>query len=163
MHALRFISLTLATTAVLTLGACAGRGNKSDAEGAGQGTGNRISSSGVPIRSGATGLRDATIYFDFDSAQLKDEQKALLDQWGQYLSAHADTRVTLQGHTDERGTPDYNIGLGERRAAAVRDALLARGAKDGQFTLASLGEEHPVDAGHSERAWRKNRRVEIVD
>lgn len=159
MRPFRLLSLSL----VILLAACAGRGAKSDAEGAGAGTGNRISATGVPGRGGSTGIGQATIYFDYDSAQLRDDQKALLDEWGQYLAGHGDTRVILQGHTDERGTPDYNVGLGERRAASVRDALTARGARADQFSLTSLGEEHPADTGHTERAWRKNRRVEILD
>jgi peptidoglycan-associated lipoprotein len=70
--------------------------------------------------------------------------------------------VRLEGHTDERGSREYNIGLGERRAQSVRRALLLQGASDAQLSTVSYGEERPAVAGHDEAAWSKNRRVEIV-
>lgn len=161
MHASRLVTLAL----VLALAACAGRNERSGAAGAtaGQGDGNRISASGVPGRGGSSGIEGGTVYFEFDSAQLRAEDASLLDTWGKYLVANAGARLTLQGHTDERGTPDYNVGLGERRAVAVREALVARGARAEQLSVTSLGEGHPADAGHSEKAWSKNRRVELLD
>ena len=79
-----------------------------------------------------------------------------------YLGAHPATRVRLEGHTDERGSREYNIGLGERRAQSVRRALLLQGATDTQISTVSYGEERPAAPGHDEAAWAKNRRVEIV-
>jgi len=79
-----------------------------------------------------------------------------------YLASHGSARVRLEGHTDERGSREYNIGLGERRAQAVRRALLLQGASEGQISTVSYGEERPAVPGHDEAAWAKNRRVEIV-
>jgi len=79
-----------------------------------------------------------------------------------FLGGHAGTRVRLEGHTDERGSREYNIGLGERRAQSVRRALLLQGAADAQISTVSYGEERPAVPGHDEAAWAKNRRVEIV-
>jgi len=79
-----------------------------------------------------------------------------------YLAGHPGTRVRLEGHTDERGSREYNIGLGERRAQSVRRALLLQGAADAQISTVSYGEERPAAPGHDEAAWAKNRRVEIV-
>jgi peptidoglycan-associated lipoprotein len=107
-------------------------------------------------------LAKRTIYFDFDSAVIKGDATEIVAAHAKYLSDHADTRVRLEGNTDERGSPEYNIGLGMRRAQAVRQALLLQGASAGQITVVSYGAEHPVDPGHTEDAWSKNRRVDIV-
>jgi peptidoglycan-associated lipoprotein len=79
-----------------------------------------------------------------------------------FLAAHPAARVRLEGHTDERGSREYNIGLGDRRAQSVRRALLLQGASDAQISTVSYGEERPAVLGHDEAAWAKNRRVEIV-
>jgi peptidoglycan-associated lipoprotein len=79
-----------------------------------------------------------------------------------YLAKMGGMKVRLEGHTDERGSREYNIGLGERRAQAVRRALLLQGAAEGQISTVSYGEERPAAAGSDEGAWAKNRRVEIV-
>jgi len=107
-------------------------------------------------------LAKRTIYFDFDSAVIKGDGTDIVAAHAKYLSDHADARVRLEGNTDERGSPEYNIGLGMRRAQAVRQALLLQGASAGQITVVSYGAEHPVDPGHNEDAWSKNRRVDIV-
>jgi peptidoglycan-associated lipoprotein len=107
-------------------------------------------------------LAKRTIYFDFDSAVIKGDGTDIVAAHAKYLSDHTDARVRLEGNTDERGSPEYNIGLGMRRAQAVRQALLLQGASAGQITVVSYGAEHPVDPGHSEDAWSKNRRVDIV-
>jgi peptidoglycan-associated lipoprotein len=103
-----------------------------------------------------------TVYFDFDSAEIKGEGTDIVAAHAKYLAANPATRVRLEGHTDERGSREYNIGLGERRAQAVRRALLLQGAADTQISTVSYGEERPAVAGHDETAWAKNRRVEIV-
>jgi peptidoglycan-associated lipoprotein len=79
-----------------------------------------------------------------------------------YLASRGGMKVRLEGHTDERGSREYNIGLGERRAQAVRRALLLQGASESQLSTVSYGEERPAAAGSDEAAWAKNRRVEIV-
>ena len=107
-------------------------------------------------------LAKRSIYFDFDSAVIKGEGTDIVAAHAKYLSDHADARVRLEGNTDERGSPEYNIGLGMRRAPAVRQALLLQGASANQITVVSYGAEHPVDPAHNEAAWAKNRRVDIV-
>jgi peptidoglycan-associated lipoprotein len=107
-------------------------------------------------------LAQRTIYFDFDSAVIKGDGTEIVAAHAKYLSDHPDARVRLEGNTDERGSPEYNIGLGMRRAQAVRQALLLQGASASQITVVSYGAEHPVDPAHDEAAWSKNRRVDIV-
>jgi len=107
-------------------------------------------------------LAKRTIYFDFDSAVIKGDGTDIVAAHAKYLSDHADARVRLEGNTDEQGSPEYNIGLGMRRAQAVRQALLLQGASAAQITVVSYGAEHPVDPAHNESAWAKNRRVDIV-
>jgi peptidoglycan-associated lipoprotein len=107
-------------------------------------------------------LAKRTVYFDFDSAVIKGDGTDIVAAHAKYLSDHADARVRLEGNTDERGSPEYNIGLGMRRAQAVRQALLLQGASATQITVVSYGAEHPVDPAHNEDAWSKNRRVDIV-
>jgi peptidoglycan-associated lipoprotein len=107
-------------------------------------------------------LAKRTIYFDFDSSEIKGEGTDIVAAHAKYLSMHPDIHVRLEGNTDERGSREYNIGLGERRAQAVRQALLLQGAADSQISTVSYGAERPVDPGHNEAAWAKNRRVDIV-
>jgi peptidoglycan-associated lipoprotein len=107
-------------------------------------------------------LAKRTIYFDFDSAVITGDGTDIVAAHAKYLSDHTDARVRLEGNTDERGSPEYNIGLGMRRAQAVRQALLLQGASAAQITVVSYGAEHPVDPAHAEDAWQKNRRVDIV-
>ena len=107
-------------------------------------------------------LAKRTVYFEFDSSEIKGDGTDIVAAHAKYLAANAPARVRLEGHTDERGSREYNIGLGERRAQAVRRALLLQGAADAQISTVSYGEERPAAAGHDETAWAKNRRVEIV-
>jgi peptidoglycan-associated lipoprotein len=107
-------------------------------------------------------LATRVVYFDFDSSEIKGAGTDVVAAHAKYLAAHSGTRVRLEGHTDERGSREYNIGLGERRAQAVRRALLLQGATDAQISTVSYGEERPAVSGHDEAAWSKNRRVEIV-
>jgi peptidoglycan-associated lipoprotein len=107
-------------------------------------------------------LAQRIVYFDFDSSEIKGSGTDVVAAHAKYLAAHAATRVRLEGHTDERGSREYNIGLGERRAQSVRRSLLLQGASDAQISTVSYGEERPAVAGHDEAAWAKNRRVEIV-
>jgi peptidoglycan-associated lipoprotein len=118
---------------------------------------------GAPGRTGAAGMPSGRVlYFAFDSSELNEEGAALAEAWGAYLSANPGTKVRLEGHADERGTREYNVGLGERRANAVLQALTSRGVGERQLGVSSFGEERPVTVGHDEAAWAQNRRVEIV-
>ncbi|MBV9698141.1 MAG: peptidoglycan-associated lipoprotein Pal [Gammaproteobacteria bacterium] len=107
-------------------------------------------------------LATRVVYFDFDSSEIKGAGTDVVAAHAKYLAANGGARVRLEGHTDERGSREYNIGLGERRAQAVRRALLLQGAGDAQISTVSYGEERPAVPGHDEAAWAKNRRVEIV-
>lgn len=102
------------------------------------------------------------IYFDFDSSDIRNEYVDVIAAHGKFLAANATVRVRLEGHTDERGSREYNIGLGERRAQAVRRALLLQGVAEVQLATVSYGEERPAVAGSDEQAYALNRRVEIV-
>ena len=102
------------------------------------------------------------IFFDFDRSDIRPEFRAVVTAHGQMLADMPSKRVRLEGHADERGSREYNIGLGERRAQAVRQALMLAGAKSSQIETRSYGEERPLDPGHTEYAWSQNRRVEFV-
>jgi peptidoglycan-associated lipoprotein len=107
-------------------------------------------------------LQNRTIYFEFDSSEVKSDYNALITAHARYLAANPSTRVRLEGNTDERGSREYNIGLGERRSQSVRRALTLQGVTDAQITTVSYGEERPAVTGHTEEAWARNRRVDIV-
>ena len=102
------------------------------------------------------------VYFDYDQAEILPEFNALLQAHGQNLSQNPNMQLRLEGHTDERGSREYNIGLGERRAQAVRRVLMLQGATGTQLTTVSYGEERPAQTGSDEESWRLNRRVELV-
>jgi peptidoglycan-associated lipoprotein len=102
------------------------------------------------------------IYFDFDSSDIRNEYVDVIAAHGRFLAGNATVRVRLEGHSDERGSREYNIGLGERRAQTVRRALALQGVQESQLTTVSYGEERPAAAGSDENAYSKNRRVEIV-
>ncbi len=101
------------------------------------------------------------VYFEYDSSDLKPEYSAVVSAHAKYLSSNSGLKVRLEGNTDERGSREYNIGLGERRAQAVRRALLLQGVTESQVTTLSYGEERPAVEGSDESAYAKNRRVEF--
>ncbi len=117
---------------------------------------------GNPLDNPDSLLSKRVIYFDFDSAEIRPEFVDILRAHVAYLLAHPDVALTLEGHTDERGSREYNIALGERRGNAVRDFMLAEGVPPNQLTVVSYGEERPVALGHDEESWALNRRVELV-
>jgi peptidoglycan-associated lipoprotein len=102
------------------------------------------------------------IYFDFDSYELRPEDADIVSRHGRQLADDLRLSVRLEGHADERGSREYNIGLGERRAQAVRRVLLIQGANTSQISTVSFGEERPVGFGSNEAAWAQNRRVEVT-
>lgn len=163
--------------AAVTLVAGCGNKPKPDAGSTGSavGAGNGASSSGVATvdadrnagSGGALGPQGAltaqrVIYFDFDSSDIRNEYVDVIAAHGRFLAGNATVRVRLEGHTDERGSREYNIGLAERRAQTVKRALALQGVQETQVTTVSYGEERPAAAGSDEAAWSKNRRVEIV-
>ena len=101
------------------------------------------------------------IYFEFDKSDIRPEFAGVITGNAQFLAAHPNVKIKLEGNTDERGTREYNIGLGERRAQAVRRALMLQGASENQLTTVSFGAERPAVEGDDEAAWAKNRRVEL--
>jgi peptidoglycan-associated lipoprotein len=107
-------------------------------------------------------LQTLVVYFDYDQAEIRPEFNELLAAHGQFLAKNAAATLRLEGNTDERGSREYNIGLGERRAQAVRRALMLQGAAANQLTTVSYGEERPASTGSNEESWRLNRRVELV-
>jgi peptidoglycan-associated lipoprotein len=108
------------------------------------------------------GLSSRTIYFEFDSAKLTSESIAILEEHGNFIAGNGEVSVRLEGHADERGSREYNIALGDRRAQSVRRVLLFQGASSDQVETVSYGEEQPAVSGHDEDAWGKNRRVELM-
>lgn len=115
-----------------------------------------------PLNDPSSPLAKRVVYFDYDSSNIRDDNRATIEAHARYLAQHPDTRVTLEGHTDERGTREYNIALGERRANAVRDMMTLLGVSSGQISSVSYGEERPAALGSDESAYGQNRRVEIV-
>ena len=107
-------------------------------------------------------LAGKIIYFDYDKVEIKSEYTGIVTDAAHLLAAHPAWKIRLEGNTDERGTREYNIGLGERRAQAVRRALMLQGVSDSQLTTVSYGEERPSVEGETEAAFAKNRRVEMV-
>jgi len=107
-------------------------------------------------------LAQRVIYFEYDSSEISMGDQETVAAHASYLASHPDQAVTLEGHTDERGSREYNIGLGDRRAQTVRRVFELQGVSPQQISTVSYGEEKPAAEGHSEAAWRLNRRVEIV-
>jgi len=170
MHRVMVVLLVAASVA---LGACAAKRPKAEAPAAPsanegvQGSGATSANAAAAADEEAAGpqaglLATKVVYFDFDNSEIKGTGTDVVAAHAKYLAGHPGTRVRLEGHTDERGSREYNIGLGERRAQSVRRALLLQGAADAQISTVSYGEERPAAPGHDEAAWAKNRRVEIV-
>ncbi|HTU03539.1 MAG TPA: peptidoglycan-associated lipoprotein Pal [Candidatus Sulfotelmatobacter sp.] len=116
----------------------------------------------APTRSEAKALELKDVFFDYDRATIPEGQNAALNEDVNWLKDHAAARVTVEGHCDERGTAEYNLALGERRAKAVQDYLVAAGIAPDRITTVSYGEERPFVLGHDETAWRWNRRGHLV-
>jgi peptidoglycan-associated lipoprotein len=121
----------------------------------GQGLGNS------QIDAARQALANRVVHFDYDSSDLSATDLATLNAHAGYLSKNTAAKVTLTGHTDERGTREYNLALGERRAKSVQAFLVTNGAQNSQIESVSYGKEQPVNEGHNEAAWSENRRVEI--
>lgn len=124
----------------------------------------------VAVNSGATdplndpkgALAKRSVYFDYDAYIVKDEYKPVVTNHADYLSNHKDHKIVIQGNTDERGSSEYNLALGQKRAEAVRKSLMAMGVASGQMEAISFGKEKPKATGSNETAWAENRRADIV-
>jgi peptidoglycan-associated lipoprotein len=101
------------------------------------------------------------VHFDFDQAEIRNDDRSLLDRKAAILGANPALQVTISGHADERGSDEYNLALGNRRAAAVKTYLTNKGIDGGRLTVTSYGEEKPLAPGHDEDAWAQNRRAEF--
>ena len=115
-----------------------------------------------PLKDPNNILSKRSIYFEFDSFVVEDKYKAQIDAHAKYLSGNRSAKVTLQGHTDERGSREYNIALGQKRAEAVKRAMTLMGVQEVLIETVSYGKEKPKREGHDEAAWAENRRVDIV-
>lgn len=102
------------------------------------------------------------IYFDFDKYFLRSEAKETLAKNAEYLKANLSVKIKIEGHCDERGTVEYNLALGEKRARSAMEYLINLGIEPKRISIISYGKERPVDPGHNEEAWAKNRRDEFV-
>ena len=107
-------------------------------------------------------LSKRSVYFDFDSFVVKDEFKPLVEAHAKFLLGNPNIKMLIQGSADERGSREYNLALGQKRADAVRRALTLLGAKEAQIEAVSLGEESPKNPGHDEAAWAENRRGDML-
>ena len=114
-----------------------------------------------PLDDPNSALAKRSIYFDYDKYEIASTGRALVEEHGKYLRSHSTAQVRLEGHADERGSREYNLALGQKRAEAVRQAMTLMGVSDKQVEAVSFGKEKPADPGHDEAAWAKNRRVDI--
>lgn len=173
----RFRKFLLVCVSAVFLVSCAGGAKKDDTSGdsmgqtssmagdgssstAGAGTGSGFQ--GDPLDDPSSVLYTRVVYFEFDRSDIRPDQRDVVEAHARYLSNNPSASVLLEGHTDERGTREYNVALGERRAESVRNLMSLMGASGTQMRTISYGEERPAAMGHDEEAWALNRRVEIV-
>lgn len=114
-----------------------------------------------PLNDPSSILAKRSVYYPFDVDAVQDADKPVVQAHGQYLAAHPDRKVRLEGNCDERGSNEYNLGLGQRRADGVKKMLELSGAKSSQLDSISYGEEKPSASGHDEASWAQNRRTDI--
>ena len=125
-------------------------------------TGTQAGTAGNPLRDPNNILSKRSIYFEFDSFTVADQYKPIVEAHAKYLAANRNARVTLQGHADERGSREYNIALGQKRADAVKRMITVMGVQETIVETVSFGKEKPRNMGHDEAAWAENRRVDII-
>ncbi len=114
-----------------------------------------------PLRDPSNILSKRSVYFDYDSNLVKDEFRPLVQAHSRYMTDKRDSRIRIEGNCDERGSREYNLALGQRRAESVKKIMTVLGVQDGRVETISYGEEKPVAQGHDESAWSKNRRADI--
>jgi len=167
-------SLPILVLASLALAGCAGSGDRrgEPLDPPDEGSGTRVTPVTIDGPQDGQALdedidsarapQDRVIYFDYDTAELRAEFLDIVARHGRFLAQTPSSRVRLEGHTDERGTREYNIALGERRAKSVARMLQLQGVNPAQVRTVSYGEELPVDEAHNNEAWALNRRVNII-
>jgi peptidoglycan-associated lipoprotein len=153
---------TKATVEDHSSGKTATSGTETTGVGSGGVTGNSMGDAGDPRKNPASPLSKRSVFFDFDSFVVKDEYRPMLEAHAGYLMSKPDAHVILQGNADERGSREYNLALGQKRAEAVRKSLAVLGVKDSQMEAISFGEEKPRNEGHTEAAYAENRRTDVV-
>jgi peptidoglycan-associated lipoprotein len=116
---------------------------------------------GDPLRDPSNILSKRSVFFDYDSNAVKDEYRGLVQAHSRYLGDKRDTRIRIEGNCDERGSREYNLALGQRRAEAVKKVMTVLGVSDGRIETTSYGEEKPMAQGHDEQSWSQNRRADI--
>lgn len=132
-----------------------------NADGSGAGQALSVSYDASAINDANSALAGRVVYFDFDSSKIGADYVELVKHHGRYLSSNSGAKMRLEGHTDERGSREYNVALADRRAQAVKRLLMFQGATSDQVTIISYGEEKPVALGHDEASWHLNRRAEM--
>jgi peptidoglycan-associated lipoprotein len=176
MRTLRMLKLAVPVLVAFAVFGCESTPMKGEGEGAAVAEGGGQAAGGVSAQGASrpgefagrelddptSPLAKRVIYFDFNSSVVSESDYDTVAAHGLYLTDHASAQLTVEGHTDERGSREYNLALGERRAQAVRQILMLQGAREPQVQTVSYGEERPVALGHDESAWRLNRRAELV-
>jgi peptidoglycan-associated lipoprotein len=119
-------------------------------------------SNGNPLQDPNNILSQRSVYFDFDAFTVTSQYHDMLDAHAKYLSGNRTAHIAIQGNTDNRGTAEYNLALGQKRAEAVKRTLTVLGVGDSQIETVSFGKERPLDESNSDAAWAKNRRADIV-
>ena len=162
------ILLTVLGIAALSLTACGGAETTKpgvedkSVDAAGTGTGAGLNGKALDAKGKADLLAKRRVYFAFDSSAVDEENRAIVEAHAAYLAANKNVKVVLEGHADERGSREYNLALGERRAQAVERMVKVLGLTPDRIKNVSYGEEKPVAMDHNEAAWALNRRVEII-
>ncbi len=166
----QLMTKTLAVAALLALGACSSGVKLDDTANAGAGTAGAGAAdpravtpvtAADPLNDPNSPLAKRSVYFDFDSYTVKPDYQGMLGAHAKYLGANKGRKILIQGNTDERGTSEYNLALGQKRAEAVRRSLASMGVPDAQMEAVSLGKEKPKATGHDEASWAENRRADI--
>ena len=156
--------------AAFVLAACSSTGDESANSGS---TGASSSSGGEQTATAPSGPKPGTqedlevnvgdrVFFDFDKSNLSPDARTAVERWAAWLKTYPANKVVIQGHADERGTREYNLALGERRADSARDYLVSLGIDSNRVSIVSFGKERPAVVGSNERAWAQNRRAVIV-
>lgn len=164
------ILLSLLTVVALSLAACGGSettkpgsdDKSAGADGTGVGSGTGLSGKPLDGQASADLLAKRRVYFAFDSVSVDEENRAIVEAHAAYLAANKNVKVVLEGHADERGSREYNLALGERRAQAVERMVKLLGINADRIKTVSYGEEKAIAQDHTEAAWGLNRRVEII-
>lgn len=173
----KLLKAMLVALPIMALSACSSTSeSETDAMGSTNGSGSELNGGG--IQTGGVGAmlsaeeqqrqqledlrKQHIIYFDFDRSEVQTDFATILEAHGTYLVEHPSVRVLIEGHADERGTPEYNIALGERRAKAVAKYLQGMGVQPSQMSVVSYGEEKPLDFSRTDEGFGKNRRAVLV-